>query len=168
MKKFFSIIFYALVFWLISFEKVLAVCPVCTVAVGAGLGFSRWVGIDDSIAGLWIGGLVVSMAYWTLNWLESKNIKFKAQFLLVMFFYILLVMTPLKFLGLLGDSLEMVGVDKLMFGIIIGGFGFWFGANWYFYLKEKNNGHAHFPFQKVVMTVAPLLILSFIFYFITK
>ena len=32
-----------------------AICPVCTVAVGAGIGLSRWLGIDDSITGLWIG-----------------------------------------------------------------------------------------------------------------
>ena len=28
--------------------KALAICPVCTVAVGAGIGLSRWLGIDDS------------------------------------------------------------------------------------------------------------------------
>ncbi len=33
-----------------------AICPICTIAVGAGVGFSRYLGIDDTIAGLWIGG----------------------------------------------------------------------------------------------------------------
>ena len=32
-----------------------AVCPVCIVAVGAGLGLSEYLGIDDTIAGVWIG-----------------------------------------------------------------------------------------------------------------
>jgi hypothetical protein len=35
-------------------------------------------------------------------------------------------------------------------------------------LKQKNGGKAHFPFEKVVLPVAPLIILSVIFYFVTK
>jgi len=38
----------------------------------------------------------------------------------------------------------------------------------YNYLKRRNNGHAYFPFQKVVMPVGSLAILSMIFYFVTK
>lgn len=38
---------------LIFAKKALAVCPICTVAVGAGVGLSRCLGIDDSITGLW-------------------------------------------------------------------------------------------------------------------
>jgi len=60
------------------------------------------------------------------------------------------------------------GVDKLLIGIIVGSFGFWFGAEWYFDLKKKNGGHAHFPFQKVVMPISSLIIMSIIFYFLTK
>ena len=54
----------------------LAVCPVCTVAVGAGVGLSRWLGVDDLITGTWIGGLLVSMIWWTIDWLNKKNIRF--------------------------------------------------------------------------------------------
>jgi hypothetical protein len=60
------------------------------------------------------------------------------------------------------------GVDKLLLGIILGTIGFFAGAIWYEYLKKKNGGHAHFPFEKVVLPVAPLIVLSVIFYFITK
>ena len=42
-------------------KKALAVCPICTVAAATGIGFSRWLGIDDTITGLWIGGLTVSL-----------------------------------------------------------------------------------------------------------
>lgn len=35
--------------------KAQAVCPVCTVAVGTGVGLSRWLGVDDTITGLWLG-----------------------------------------------------------------------------------------------------------------
>jgi hypothetical protein len=38
---------------------------------------------------------------------------------------------------------------------------------WYQALKKRNNGHAYFPFQKVVMPIAWLVLMSTIFYFIT-
>ena len=40
--------------------KALALCPVCAIAVGAGIGVSRWLGVDDTITGVWVGGLIVS------------------------------------------------------------------------------------------------------------
>jgi hypothetical protein len=38
---------------------------------------------------------------------------------------------------------------------------------WYQILKKKNNGHAYFPFQKVVMPIVGLALMSVAFYFIT-
>ncbi|PIU03715.1 hypothetical protein COT44_01735 [Candidatus Shapirobacteria bacterium CG08_land_8_20_14_0_20_39_18] len=112
MKKTLIIIFSL---YLLSLTNAFAFCPVCTVAVGAGVGLSRWLGINDTITGLWIGGLTVSISAWTLNWLATKNKTFPYQ-----------------------------------------------------KIKEKNDGHSHFPFEKVVLPVAPLIVLSFIFGFITK
>jgi len=54
--------------------KAFAICPVCTIAIGAGLGLSRWLGVDDVISGIWIGGLLVSTSLWTVNWLRSKKL----------------------------------------------------------------------------------------------
>lgn len=39
----------------------MAICPVCTVAVGTDVGLCRWLGIDDVLSGIWIGGLIISM-----------------------------------------------------------------------------------------------------------
>ena len=155
-------------------KEVLAVCPLCTVAVGVGVGLSRWLGIDDSITGLWIGGLIVSMITWTISWLDKKNIRFKGIKIITILGYYLLIVVPLYFTGFLGSPqnslLCFCGLyfDKLLLGIITGSVAFYFGASWYYYLKEKNKGRAYFPFQKVVMPVAPLIILTAIFYFLTK
>lgn len=165
---------YIFSFLAISFlfaEKALAVCPICTIAVGTGLGFSRWLGINDTIAGLWIGGLIVSMIVWTESWLDKKNIRFKGRVFVDILAYYLLTIVPLYYSGIIGNPLNTLcacGLDKLLFGIIAGSISFWFGASWYFFLKEKNNGHAYFPFQKVAMPIAPLIILSIIFYFLTS
>jgi hypothetical protein len=146
-----------------------AVCPVCTVAVGAGVGLSRYFGIDDTIAGLWIGGLTVSLIAWTINWCNRKNIRFKGRKIMITLMYYLLIVVPLFSTGVMGDARNKLwGVDKLLLGIILGSLLFLGGALWYNQIKEKNNGHAHFPFQKVVMPISPLIIASLIFYLITK
>lgn len=145
----------------------LSICPVCSVAVGAGVGFTKWLGIDDSITGLWIGALTMSMIMWTINWLDKKNIKFLFRKILVSIIYYTLVIFPLckaKFIG----AGKLWGVDKLVLGIIIGSIAFLTTALSYEEMKRRNNGRAYFPLQKVVMPVAVLLILSLIFYFITK
>ena len=152
-------------------KKALAVCPICTIAVGAGVGLSRWLGIDDVITGLWIGGFIVSMITWTESWLDKKNIRFKGRIFVNVLGYYLLIVIPLFYSGIIMNPLHALcacGLDKLLLGIIVGSFGFWFGASWYYYLKEKNQGRAYFPFQKVVMPISPLIILSIIFYFLTK
>ncbi len=171
MKKLLIFLLSLFAFGLFGVKQALAVCPICTIAVTAGVGLSRWLGIDDSITGLWIGGLTVSMITWTMSWYEKKNIKFKGKGILTIFGYYLLIVVPLFFIGMIGNPLNMIcacGADKLLIGIVIGSLGFWAGVEWYFHLKTKNNGHAYFPFQKVVMPVSPLIILSIIFYYLTK
>src|SRR3989344_5151509 len=57
-----------------------AVCPICTVAVGAGLGLSRYLGIDDAVSSIWIGGLILSSSFWLIAWLKKKDFKAMRQF----------------------------------------------------------------------------------------
>lgn len=169
-----KLLIYILSFLAISFlfaKKTLAVCPICTIAVGAGLGLSRWLGINDTITGLWIGGLIVSMIVWTESWLDKKNIRFKGRIFIDIIAYYTLTLLPLYYSGIIGNPLNTLcacGIDKLLFGIVAGSISFWFGASWYLFFKEKNNGHAYFPFQKVVMPITPIIILSIIYYFLTK
>lgn len=151
-------------------KQALAVCPICTIAVGTGIGFSRWLGIDDSITGLWVGGLTVSMITWTLSWFDKKNIHFKARTIVIVAGYYLLVVVPLYFMGMLANPVNAIystWVDKLLIGVVVGSVGFWLGAEWYYSMKEKNGGHAYFPFQKVVMPISPLVIMSIVFYLLT-
>lgn len=146
-----------------------AICPLCTIAVGAGIGLAEWLGIDNTITGLWVGGFIVSLIVWTNTWLRSKNIKFFGDKLLVTVLYYLLIIAPLYPMGIMGNPLKTLwGIDKLLIGIIIGSISFYLGSVSYFYMKKHHNNRAYFPFQKVVMPIAPLIIFSIIFYFITK
>ncbi len=161
--------FFVVAFLLLTAGTVKAVCPICTVAVGAGVGLSRYLGIDDTITGLWIGGLAVSMIMWTISWLDKKNIRFFGRKPLTVFGYYGLIVAPLYWMDIMGHPFNTFwGMDKLLLGIMVGSITFFAGGVWYYYLKAKNNGHSYFPFQKVVMPVSPLVILSFVFYLLTK
>ena len=150
-------------------SSAMAICPICTVAVGAGVGFSRWLGVDDTITGLWIGGLTVSMIMWTIDWLGKKNVLFKEGKILTVLAYYAIIIIPLYWTGIMGHPFNKIwGIDKLLVGIILGSITFFLFGIWYYHIKAKNGGHAYFPFQKVVMPVAPLIVLSFILYLLTK
>jgi hypothetical protein len=148
-----------------------AVCPVCVVAVGAGLSLSEYLGIDDSIAGLWIGGLLVSVSAWTITWFNKKNWDFKNRAwrnVITFALYYILTLWPLWAQGLIGNPANRLwGMDKVLLGVVVGTLGFTAATLWYNNIK-KTRGHAHFPFQKVVMPFSALLILSFIFYFLSR
>ncbi len=45
----------------------MAVCPVCTVAVGAGLEGARLLGVDDVITGIWAGAVPVFLDGWLVK-----------------------------------------------------------------------------------------------------
>jgi hypothetical protein len=148
------------------FYSALAVCPVCTVAVGAGLGLAEWLGIDDSISGLWIGALIVSMSIWTINWLNRKNIRFKGRKILVFLAYYAIIILPLWFKGKIGHPFnKLCGIDKLLFGIILGSVLFVAAAALHSYLRKKNGGKSYFKGQKIAVPMALLLIASIILYY---
>ena len=154
---------------LLSFGcKAQAFCPVCTVAVAGGVGLSRYFGVDDTITGLWVGALIVAMTIWTLEWLKKKNFRFWGERTIVTAAYYVMVALPLYWNDLLGHPLNKIwGVDKLLVGIILGSVFFFVGGTIHFKLKDKR-GKVFFPFQKVVFAVTPLIILSGLFYFLTR
>lgn len=155
---------------LIFTKTAYAVCPLCTVVVGAGIGFAQWLGIDDTITGLWVGGLTVSLIIWTIDWCNRRNICFKWRKTVIILIYYIVLVAPLYYpLHIIGHPLNKLwGVDRLLLGITIGSILFAAGAVSYNHMKMRNGGHAYFPFQKVAQPVVPLLIMSIVFYFITK
>lgn len=145
-----------------------AVCPVCTVAVAAGLGISRWIGIDDSVTGVWIGGLILSSGLWLADWVGKKNWRVPYPKLLSVLLMALFVIPPLywsKMIGLVGNTLW--GIDKVLLGTTAGSLIFLFGVGVDKWLRATNEGKVYIYYQKVIVPVLLLSILSFIFYLIT-
>ena len=141
-------------------------CPVCTVAVGAGIGLSRWLGVDDLVSGLWIGGLLVSLIGMTIIWLNKKNLKNNLLRLLIISLYYFFTIGPLYWTKVIGNPCNHTwGLDRIVWGIIIGSAVFLVSYSFHLWLKKKNNHKVFFPFQKVVIPVIFLLIASLIIYF---
>ncbi len=146
-----------------------AVCPVCIVVVGAGLGLSRWLGVDDIVSSLWIGALLAATSLWTIIWLDKKNWSFKYQKIVVPAAYYILVLVPLYYYDIIGHPYNKIfGIDKIIFGAVLGTIIFMLSLLLHNYLKHKNNFKSFFPYQKVVLPVVILLIFSFIIYFLLK
>lgn len=148
-----------------------AVCPVCTIAVAAGLGLSRYLGIDDTVSGVWVAGLTLSLSFWLIDWLEKKwqlKSKFKYSGAIATLAIFSLVYIPLITTGIIGHPFNTFwGIDKLIFGGVFGVSAFLLGM----YADKKVRelkGKQLFNFQKVIFPVVSLVLASLIFFLITS
>jgi hypothetical protein len=167
MKKIVSIISFLI---LLAFPiKAHAVCPICTIAVGAGLGISRWIGIDDAITGIWVGGLILSSGLWLADWISKKKWRIPYLKLISVLIMFLFVIPPLywsKMIGLPGNLI--LGMDKVLFGTIAGSVIFLLGVWVDKWLRAKNNGKVYIYYQRVIVPVFLLSLASFILYLIDR
>lgn len=149
-----------------------AVCPVCTIAIGAGLEGARMLGVKDVLTGIWAGGLTVSLIGWTANYMRKKGVKNPIWYILNAVVYTALLAAVYVFPH--GNPVVkwwdncMWGIDQFLLGILVGAATFIIMEVWYVNIKKKNGGHALFPFQKVAMPFGGLLIMTGIFWAIIK
>jgi len=141
------------------------VCPVCTVAVGVGVGALRIWGVDDLITGIWFGALILSSIIWMLNFFERKNITFLFKKILVIVSFYAIFIVPLYYMGVMGAAANQIfGMDKLLFGVIIGSIIF-LAAVWSnHYLKRINEGKVLIYYQRVIIPLVYLALASIIIY----
>lgn len=162
-----------------------AVCPVCTVAVVAGLGVSRSLGVDDVVTSIWIGGLILSMAFWTIDWIEKSKWREKiykhvckikcgmtenqALHLWTIFLMYALVFVPLFFTHTIGIARNSLwGIDKIILGTLVGSLVFLVGMATDKIIRKSRDGKQLFHFQKVVFPVLALILSSLVFYFLIR
>ena len=168
MKKILSLMFFPIIAAIMFVPMAMAVCPVCTVAVGAGLEGMRLLGVDDVITGIWAGALTLSIFLWTVGWLKKRGVKnafLQIGLPFVIYYGLLAAVYALP--GVEFGATTLWGIDKFLLGIIVGTIAFYLGARWYVRIKRKNGGHAQFAFQKVVVPLSFLVVVTIVFWLIT-
>lgn len=137
-------------------------CPVCTIAIGAGLDIAHRLGVPDSVVGLWAGAMLTLVGYWTLKFMDKKKWFFPGRNALVLILSV--AMIGFVYLGVVDYNPVLIcgsfAMDPVLFGAICGALIFIGTSMLYQWMKRKNGGHAHFPFEKVVLPVVALALAS--------
>lgn len=146
-------------------------CPLCVGGAAVGLSVARFLGIDDAITGVWLAALLGAISFWLDSWL-GKKVKVASSILrpttYVIFFGLTIwsfyafndyMISKLRFYLINPHAGQIFGVDKLTFGVISGGT--------LFYLADviddfiiKRNGKVYFPFQRIIVSLGSMLLLS--------
>lgn len=141
-------------------------CVVCTVAIGASLSIARYFGVDDCVVGVWTGAMLAIIGYWTIRFCEKKNWNFKFRDSILMILSV--GMVGFMYMSQLTYTPIIIGflyIDSFLLTNILGAVALIASMNLYAWMKERNGGHAHFPFEKVVVPLVCVFLVSLIFHY---
>ena len=172
MKKLFAVFFSFFLLLVISFSLLVppmaeAHCPLCVAGAGVGLTLSRWIGLDDSITGLWLAAFLGTMSFWIYSSFMRKIHKPGWIWLKPLIYILVFASSIWSFyrFNLVLRMGRMFGIDKLTFGIIAGG-------TIFYLVDEINNliirikGKTLFPYQRIVLGLGSILLLSLLDYYL--
>ncbi len=138
-------------------------CAVCTVGVAVGLEVARNLGVNDGVIAIWGGALLTLFGYWTILWFDKKGWNFKFRnILLILLSFSMIFGVYIKDLAYTPKPILIFYLDPFLFCSIIGALILIYSSELYQWMKAKNGGHAHFPFEKVVLPILALSIASYI------
>lgn len=132
-----------------------ACTTLCPALIGSSLALAKYFGVKNEVVGVLTGALLVVFGYWMIRFCEKRKWNFwmRNQILMlvslasVAFVYKTeLVYTPRLHWNLLY-------IDSFLLAVLCGALAHIVGVHIYAWMKEKNGGHAHFPFEKVVVPI---------------
>lgn len=140
-------------------------CPICTIAIGAGVGVAESLGVPTSVVGLWAGALLTLLGYWMIKFFDNRGWKFFGRNALLIGMSV--AMIGFAYVGDIDYTpvwiCNVLYIDPILFGAIVGMIVFILVEKLYEFMKRKNGGHAHFPFERVVLPVVVLALFSWLF-----
>jgi hypothetical protein len=143
-----------------------AQCPVCIITVGGGLLLAKKLGIDDLLVSLWISGLNTAIAIWLAS--KVKRSPYNNWLSWSLFFYII-TMIYLFFSKQIGHPKNILfGIDKVTVGMTVGLIVFLIAKRIDTLIRKNNNGKVKFQYQKVIIPVSLLILVTGLFYGIMK
>lgn len=141
------------------------VCPViCPPIIVSGSILSRYLGVSDLIVGLWSGAFIFILFLIFIKWLDNKRIKFLFRKPLFLFLFFFLSYFPLYYFNYIIYYPKFWIFDEFLLGSFFGIITIISSELFNNYLLRKNNGKVYFKFQKVIIPIAFLLIISLLIY----
>lgn len=141
-------------------------CPICTIAIGAGVGVAQKLGVPVAIVGLWAGALLTLLGYWLVKFFDKRGWKFWGRNALLIGLSV--AMIAFAYVGDIDYSpqwfMGFIYIDPILFGTLVGMILFILVEKLYERMKAKNGGHAHFSFERVVLPVVVLALASWVMY----
>ena len=138
-----------------------AQCPICIVTVGGGMFLAKKLGVDDLLVSIWISALNTAISFWLATKLKNRILR---NPWLLSFIMLGLTLFYFQYTDQIGHlSNQLLGIDKIIFGQVLGMFLMFIGNFLYGFTKYKNGGITLFPYAKVVFPVAIVLFTTIIF-----
>lgn len=137
-------------------------CPLCTIAIGAGVGVAESLGVPSVVVGIWAGALLTLLGYWMIKFFDKRGWKFWGRDVLLI--GVSVAMIGFAYVGDLKytpqEIWSVIYLDPILFGALLGMVVLIVVEKLYEWMKRKNGGHAHFPFERVVLPVVALALVS--------
>ena len=137
-------------------------CPLCTFAIGAGVGVAESLGVPSVVVGIWAGALLTLLGYWMIKFFDKRGWKFWGRDVLLI--GVSVAMIGFAYVGDLQytpqEIWSVIYLDPILFGALLGMVVLIVVEKLYEWMKRKNGGHAHFPFERVVLPVVALALVS--------
>lgn len=141
-------------------SPVSAQCPVCIITVGGGMLIAKKMGIDDLLVSIWISALNTAIAFWLA---PKIKIKFLKNGHILALLLLLTTLSYFYFTDQIGPSNQIVGLNKIVLGQIIGLIAMAIANHGYLFVKKKNSNKTPFPYAKVVFPLVLVFLVTIIF-----
>lgn len=137
-----------------------AQCPVCIITVGGGMLIAKKMGIDDLLVSIWISALNTAIAFWLA---PKIKIKFLKNGHILALLLLLTTLSYFYFTDQIGPSNQIIGLNKIVLGQIIGLIAMAIANHGYLFVKKKNSNKTPFPYAKVVFPLVLVFLVTIIF-----
>ena len=136
--------------------------PICAVGIASGLGISRWLGIDDITLGLWIGALILSVSIQLNVFLTKKGKSFPFSFWVIFGGTWILSFLPISKTLTQDPSCNIFGFPRVICGSILGALILFLVDGVNNFIIDKHNKKVYFYYQRVIIPIIGLIIVSMI------
>lgn len=143
-----------------------ACTTLCPVILGASLTLADYFGVKNEVVGVLGGALMAVVGYILIRIFDKHHWHFTGRNFLLM--AIALGSIAFIYLGRLEYKpalhWKLLYIDSFLLAAICGATAHILGVHLYAWMKEKNGGHAHFPFEKVLVPLVLDAIVCYIFW----